>query len=1013
MLVTHARRNGAPQRSTGWLASLTAIAVAILAYPELSLAQGVQWGPSLIGAPTAWALGLTGSGVTVAFGDTGIDVNHPAFAGKIDPRSRNFVPNYPGGPIDPAEINHIEYDSVHHLYAVHGTHVTGDALASSTSLAPGIAYDAHVVVMRDLSFTIDAVDQAIDYFTGLAGVRILNLSYGGVTPSATGLLAWPAEAFNPLQAAAILRATAAGKIVVAAIGNDRTTDPVAARNARGIGLFPFMQPANAHAGVYDDGGHNFDFSALLRQPGLLIAATAVAPDKTLPIYADMCGVAASWCVAAPGGTIPTDPNGIYSTFPTYDVDHPSGYGYNIGTSEAAAFVTGALAVLQQAFPSYNSQDLAHVLFATAENIDGQAAVNATYGYGLIRLDRAIDGPTTLAAGAAVNLGSLHGLPTMTYWSQPLTTGGAFSKTGDGSLIIAGRTNASGDVTVSGGALGVDGTLTLDAGRRLIVQQGGTLAGFGWIVGDTVVNGTLSAGQLPNYQDLIANNGGTLPAGIPTSGTSAGTLTFIGDLALGSAATMRVNVDGDLTIPGGPRTFDKYLVDGAFTANGTLAPILRGIAGGTNSYTPALGSQFHFVTASGGVSGSFSGLSQPQGLASGTRFDALYGSNGITLAVTPVAYADLGSAGFAQTASQIAVGQVLDAIRPQAAARMSAEQAVVFPALYRLSGDTIALTLEQLSPTIYGDALMGWRNAWSQTDAAISEQLETRRGFRSGSRAQVATDPAGRTAWLTGFERSDTVGGGTGGYSDRLGGLAGGFDAPVSDDLTLGAAFGFIDSRTSATTGASVSGDSVQLQLYGGYRLGASFLEAQAGAGRFQGTATRPLPLYGMRPSAETAGTAFGGSLRAGLRFTAADWQIEPSIMLAGVALRQDGLTETGGGLLGLTLDAMSLDSLRSVSAVRTERRIVLANGWTVIPSVQVGWQHEYGDTSVDSRGALALAPSLPFIAGSAPIGRDAAVFGLRTALQTAGRIEAHVGYAATLQTDSYSHTATAGLRALW
>jgi hypothetical protein len=49
-----------------------------------------QYGLVLIGAEAAWQLGYTGTGVTVAVGDTGIDQMHPAFAGKIDSRSKNF-----------------------------------------------------------------------------------------------------------------------------------------------------------------------------------------------------------------------------------------------------------------------------------------------------------------------------------------------------------------------------------------------------------------------------------------------------------------------------------------------------------------------------------------------------------------------------------------------------------------------------------------------------------------------------------------------------------------------------------------------------------------------------------------------------------------------------------------------------------------------------------------------------------------------------------------------------------
>jgi len=176
-------------------------------------------------------------------------------------------------------------------------------------------------------------------------------------------------------------------------------------------------------------------------------------------------------------------------------------------------VTGALAALQGAYPGYNARDLANVLFATAENIGGQPADNATYGYGLIRLDRATAGPNTLAAGANVAAAA----QTTTYWSQPLTTAGGFNVTGPGYLVVAGRTTAAGDVAVNGGALGVDGTLTLQT--QMTIGQGGMLTGFGTVVGAVTVGGVLNAGQLPNYADLAANNGGALPAGVPLTGTS--------------------------------------------------------------------------------------------------------------------------------------------------------------------------------------------------------------------------------------------------------------------------------------------------------------------------------------------------------------------------------------------------------------------------------------------------------------------------------------------------------------
>src|SRR6185503_3363148 len=46
---------------------------------EVSLDQNV----TQIGAPAAYARGLTGAGITIAVIDTGIDATHPDLAGKI------------------------------------------------------------------------------------------------------------------------------------------------------------------------------------------------------------------------------------------------------------------------------------------------------------------------------------------------------------------------------------------------------------------------------------------------------------------------------------------------------------------------------------------------------------------------------------------------------------------------------------------------------------------------------------------------------------------------------------------------------------------------------------------------------------------------------------------------------------------------------------------------------------------------------------------------------------------
>ena len=85
----------------------------------------------VVAADRAFNSGFTGRGVTVAVIDTGIDMTHPAFAGRISPLSRNFITS------SGASSNFTDSDG-------HGTHVAGivggDGSPSGAfrGIAPGV-----------------------------------------------------------------------------------------------------------------------------------------------------------------------------------------------------------------------------------------------------------------------------------------------------------------------------------------------------------------------------------------------------------------------------------------------------------------------------------------------------------------------------------------------------------------------------------------------------------------------------------------------------------------------------------------------------------------------------------------------------------------------------------------------------------------------------------------------------------------------------------------------------------
>uniref|UniRef100_UPI003B3B09EC autotransporter serine protease n=1 Tax=Rhodopseudomonas sp. TaxID=1078 RepID=UPI003B3B09EC len=640
------------------------------------------WNLDMIGAQAAYNRGFTGAGVNVTVADTGFDLGNAGLSSKLlTSLGRNYVVKQ-GDVFDQNQLTPLNDSDIH------GSHVAGIVAGEKFDnvAAHGVAYDANIIPLRVLTGNAgsgyvvagssDATVEALNYFAGLTGTMVYNASYGPNFNGSTNLTQWVVGDVTE-EANAALSALQAGKIIVAANGNDRAANPVAARNPSGLALLPFLNPAHAALGVYDDLGQKLDATALQNQSGQIIGVMSVGFNKTPAYYSNLCGVTASWCVAAPGGDERTGPE-IYSTVPD------NTYAFEAGTSMAAPTVSGAVAVLIQANPTYNAQDLAHLLFSTTEDL-GAPGIDAVFGQGLIRLDRATDGPATLAANTAVNVDASQ----TTYWSQLLTTQGDFSKVGQGILTISGRTNADGNVFAQLGTLAVDGTLTMNAGK-LSVAQPATLAGFGTVVGDSVIAGALSPGKMANIGDLVAN--GSVAAGTVLTGNSVGTLTFNGNVTLTSTATTRIDIDGNLIVPGGPGTYDKIFVTGAgnvFYAAGTLTPVLRGSVGTVSNYTPALGTDFAIVQAQNGAStaGSFSSLAQPTaGLAANTRFDLVYDPTALTLVVTPANFSTFAASG-QLGANQRSVAGALDNARPAAGVLPSAREKSLFDALYKLDSET--------------------------------------------------------------------------------------------------------------------------------------------------------------------------------------------------------------------------------------------------------------------------------------------------------------------------------------
>ncbi|MBZ1351813.1 autotransporter domain-containing protein, partial [Alcaligenaceae bacterium LF4-65] len=206
--------------------------------------------------------------------------------------------------------------------------------------------------------------------------------------------------------------------------------------------------------------------------------------------------------------------------------------------------------------------------------------------------------------------------------------GGLTFIGTGSTIMSGANTYSGGTTVAGGTLVVAGPSPTGTGD-VFVAPAGTLMGTGTIAGNTIVSGVLKPGNSP------------------------GQLSFTKNLTMNSGSTYRQDIAGTTqassSTPVGASGYYSFVTVGSqlvINSGATLTPRLSNLFSASESgygsaiYVPALGDRFRMVTATGGISGRFSTLTQPAELASGTQFIAFYNvnsSNSLDLAVTPTSY----------------------------------------------------------------------------------------------------------------------------------------------------------------------------------------------------------------------------------------------------------------------------------------------------------------------------------------------------------------------------------------
>lgn len=278
----------------------------------------------------AWEQGATGKNITIGFVDTGLVPTLSDFYGRIDPASRDFNGTHPMG------------DSWGH-----GTAIAGIAAAAHDgSGMEGIAFEATIFMAKadqgcpeHCIFPYGAVANGIDAATA-AGAKVINLSIAGSESSEIR--------------AAVQRAVDAGVVIVIGAGN---SGPRPSDLAMQLALTaPSQVIIVGGLGVSNpDGTINYDVPSIYTTP----AGSSSASFLTAP----------GWLNSA--------------TY--FKVD--GGIDKLSGTSFAAPVVTGAIALLAQAFPMLTPEQMVLILYKTADDL-GAPGIDPTFGQGRLNIGRA-------------------------------------------------------------------------------------------------------------------------------------------------------------------------------------------------------------------------------------------------------------------------------------------------------------------------------------------------------------------------------------------------------------------------------------------------------------------------------------------------------------------------------------------------------------------------------------------------------------------------------------------------
>jgi outer membrane autotransporter protein len=251
-----------------------------------------------------------------------------------------------------------------------------------------------------------------------------------------------------------------------------------------------------------------------------------------------------------------------------------------------------------------------------------------------------------------------------------------------------------------------------------------------------------------------------------------------------------------------------------------------------------------------------------------------------------------------------------------------------------------------------------------------------------------------------------------GFNGSSGGFLAGFDRPVSPDLTLGIAGGYLHSDVSEHSATTGQVDSGRVAAYGGGWWGPTLLTGIAGYAYDRIASVRNITAVGTATQGHDghefslAGQWSLPTRVAGIAGTAV---LTPKLGVQFLHLSEDGFKETGAGGFALSSAGTDTDSFQPYVGVAVSETFVAADGTLITPEIRLGYNRE--TLSTNRAISLAAIDGTPFLARGVKPSRDMLSAGIGVTLRAQDNMLLYAEYDAIVPTgNTTDHRVAAGLR---